>query len=120
MKQKKKTCFGRAKHILISAGLALFIAGVAIPSGFSYAEGKIKPEMVLPKGYPNGFNGYGYIDRIARDEVVIDDAYFKLSPSIEYNTPTRRDASKAFFRPGVLVGYLTSSENEIVSLWLLE
>lgn len=120
MKQKNKTWLGRIKHILICAGLALFIAGVGIPSGLTYAETRIKPEMVLPKHYPDGFNGYGYIDRIARDEIVIDDAFYRLSPDVEYNTPTVRNASKAFFRVGDIVGFLTNPRDEIISLWLLK
>ena len=36
MKQKNKRWLGRVKHILICAGLALFIAGVGIPSGLTY------------------------------------------------------------------------------------
>jgi hypothetical protein len=75
---------------------------------------------VLPKHYPNGFDGYGLLQRIGHREVVIDDQLLKLSPNIEYHTPTRMNASGAYFRPGVLVGFLRNSENEIVSLWLIE
>ena len=120
MKQKKKTWLGRIKHILICAGLALFIAGVAIPSGLTYAERRVKPEIVLPKHYPNGFNGYGHIDSIERDNIVIDDSFYRLSPDVQYNTPTVKNASKAFFRVGDRVGFLTNSEDEIISLWLLK
>ena len=120
MKQNKKTRFGRTRQIFVSAALALFIAGAAIPSGLSYAGDRVKPEMVLPKGYPDGFHAWGRIDRIGKEKVVIDDELFDLSPGVTYNTPTRLDASKAFFKPGALVGVVTNSKFEVLSLWLLE
>jgi hypothetical protein len=120
MNQNKKTFFTRIRHILSCTGLALFLVGTATPSNLSYAQGRVKPEIVLPKHYPNGFDGYGLLQRIGHREVVIDDQLLKLSPNIEYHTPTRMNASGAYFRPGVLVGFLRNSENEIVSLWLIE
>ena len=120
MKKRKKISRQRIRQIFICIGLALFILVMAIPSGLSYAQGRVKPEMVLPKHYPNGFHGFGRIDRIGRDEMVIDDMYFRLSPSVQYHTPTSKNVSPAFFKKGDLVGYLTISEKEITSLWLLE
>jgi hypothetical protein len=120
MNQNKKTYFARTKHMLISAALALFIAGVAISPGLSYAGDRVKPEMVLPKGYPDGFHAWGRIDRIGKERVVIDDELFVLSSGVTYNTPTTLNASKAYFTPGALVGVVTNSKFEVLSLWLLE
>ena len=120
MKKRKKILRQRIKQIFICIGLALFILVVAIPSGLSHARDRVKPEMVLPKHYPNGFHGFGRINSIGRDETVIDDFYFKFSPSVQYHIPTSKNVSPAFFKKGDLVGYLTNSEKEITSLWLLE
>ena len=119
MKQKK-VWFERMTKPLICIGLALFLVSVAIPSGFIHAGGRVKPEMRLPEYYPYGFDGMGHIFSITRDEVVIDDEGFTLSPEVEYHTLDIEDASSAFFREGAFVGYLLRSESEIVSLWLLE
>jgi hypothetical protein len=120
MKKNKKICFGMTKQIFISVVLALVIAGVAIPPGLSRAGDRIKPEMVLPKAYPDGFNAYGHINTIDDKIVVIDDEPFTLSPDVTYNIPTRLNASKAYFKGGVLVGVLTNAKGEAKSLWLLE
>jgi hypothetical protein len=101
-------------------GVALFLGMQTISSGLGYAGDRVKPEMVLPKGYPDGFNAYGQIDRIGEKTVVIDDEPFALSLDVTYNTPTRLDASKAYFGEGAFVGVLTNAKGEAKSLWLLE
>ena len=108
------------KISFICIGLALFLANTAVPSSISYAQRQVKPEVVLPKHYPNGFDGFGRIDRIATDEVVIDDTLIPLSPYISYHTPEEKDAPSYLFVPGSLVGFIKNSENAIESLWLIE
>ncbi len=120
MKKNKKIRFGMTKQIFLSVALALVIAGVAIPTGLSHAGDRVKPEMVLPKSYPDGFNAYGQIDRMGEKTVVIDDEPFTLSPDVTYNIPTRLNVSKAYFKGGALVGVLTNAKGEAKSLWLLE
>ncbi len=120
MRKKNRKWLGKIKQMLICTGLALCLVAGAIPSTPCHAQGLVKPEVVLPEHYPDGFNGYGRIDAIGKDDVVIDDEHFKLSPNVIYNTRTRANASKAYFTPGVLAGFLTNSKDEVVSLWLLK
>lgn len=108
------------KTILICIGLALFFANAVIPSGISHAQRGVKPEVVLPKNYPNGFDGFGRIDRIAKNEVVIDDTLIPLASYVLYHTPEEMDAPSYLFVPGKLVGFMKNSENAIESLWLIE
>jgi hypothetical protein len=119
---RKNNKISNEKGKLLSALILLAVSFVtqAVPSDLSFAQELVKPEIVLPQHFPNGFDGYGLLQRIGRGEVVIDDQLLKLSPTIEYHTPTRMDASGAYFRPGVIVGFLRNSDNEIVSLWLIE
>ena len=100
--------------------MAFFLGIQAISSGLCYAGDRVKPEMVLPKAYPDGFNAYGHINRIGDKIVVIDDEPFALSPDVTYNIPARLDASKAYFGEGAFVGVLTNAKGEAKSLWLLE
>ena len=104
----------------IAAGIALFliVAGICVPAGAG--EQKIMGEWILPEHYPKGFDGYGYINRLAADEAVIDEALFRLSPRITYTTLISIVAVSEDFVEGDLVGYITNSEQEIVSLWLIE
>lgn len=120
MTKRKRKAQGKKKLDFIFIGVALFLVIQAIFLGLAYAQERVKPEIALPKHYPNGFDGYGLLQRIGNGEVVIDDQLLKLSPTIKYHTSTRMDASGAYFRPGVLAGFLRNSENEIVSLWLIE
>ena len=77
-------------------------------------------EQKFPDYYPDKFNAIGNIDRIAEDEIVIGDTLYRLSPHATYHTPTVRDASKVLFPVGSLVGFITTSKREVMSLWLIE
>jgi hypothetical protein len=122
MNQKKKVWSGGMKRFLLCTGLILVLMGMVVPSGVAQAQGgRVKPEMVFPDHYPySGFHGMGYILTISRDVAVIDDKVFEFSPDVTYHTLEIENASSAFFRPEMRVGYLLDSEGEIKSLWLIE
>jgi hypothetical protein len=122
MNQRNKVWSGGMKRFLICTGLVLVVMGMVIPSGLAYAHsGRVKPEMVFPDHYPySGFHGMGYILEISKDVAVIDDKVFAISPNAAYHTLEMENASRAFFRPGMRVGYLLDSEGKIESLWLIK
>lgn len=114
----------KVKILLALAGLTLFsITTVAFPSEPSSAQQHklVKPEWwVMPKGYPEGFHGWGRIDSIGENEIVINDIKYSLSLYVNYHTPTDLAfATKDLFVPGVLAGFLLNSRNEILSLWMI-
>lgn len=117
MKDNSKTFLIGMKHLAVCVGLALFLVTITFPVAVSYAG-----EYGFPEYYPGNFDGSGRINRIAADEVVINDILFKLSPEVEYHTRTTQNASSAWLKKGQIVGYINSSSSrrEIVSLWLIE
>lgn len=108
------------KHILICIGVTFVLFSAAMPGGPSHAERRVKPEVVLPGDYPDGFHGYGRLNRINQNEAVIDDRLRKLASQVTYHTPTEKTSGQYAFKRGDLVGYLNDSERQIVSLWLIE
>ena len=112
--------FKGMKTILALTGLVLFLLPFIIPPNCSSAERElIRPEWIMPEGYPEFFHGWGRIGYIGEYEISIIDIHLRLSPSVIYNTPTARYARKALFTKGKLVGFLFNDENEIISLWLI-
>lgn len=120
MEKDKTDRHHRIGQIILGIALALIIAGICMPAGVLAGEQKIRGEWILPENYPQGFDGYGYINRIAADEVVIDEALFRVSPAVTYATPNSIMAKIGDFTDGDLVGYLTNTEQAIISLWLIE
>lgn len=120
MKKDKTVRHHGVNLILAGFTLALIVVGVCCPAGAGAGEQKIMGEWILPEHYPKGFDGYGYINRLAADEAVIDEALFRLSPRVTYTTLISVMAVSQDFTEGDLVGYITNSEQEIVSLWLIE
>ena len=120
MREDNTTFVRRIKHTAICLGLALFLVVIVVPIEVGYTRPSPKIEEPFPDYYPEGFHGQGPIDRIAADEVVINDTLFKLSPEVLYHTRTTQNASSAWFNAGKFVGYITNSNLEIVSLWLIE
>ena len=119
MKGKNRKGYRMMKGILIGIGLALFFMSIIIPSGVILAKGKYKPEWVMPEHYPDGFDGWGRIDRIGKNELVIGDRSLPFAENVEYHTPTASDVSIAYFNSGDLVGYVLNPKRQIVSLWLI-
>jgi len=106
-----------------SAGMFLFLVltVVLIPVSDGYTQQKYKGEWILPENYPlGGFDGWGTINRLAAEEVVIDDVLYALSPSVTYHFPSASDVSASWFKPGQLVAFLQNATGEIISLWRIE
>jgi hypothetical protein len=107
---------------LMCTGLALCLISMAAAwtPGYGQSQEKVKPELVLPKSYPDGFDGWGYLDRISDKEVVINDRLYTFAPSAEYHTPQDGIATIYSFKPGDMVGFMKNDVKQIVSLWLLK
>jgi len=116
----KEMPLGTMRRVLLCMGLALFLAVLVMPPGPGHARTFKKPEVRLPGGYPPGFHGFGYLDRISAGDIVIEDRLLVLSPAPVFNTPQERNTTAEAFQPGKLVGYLLDSEDRILSLWLIE
>jgi hypothetical protein len=69
--------------------------------------------------FPEGLTGKGCIDSITATNVVIDDSAYELAAGVSYRSLKSEYASRALFRPGTQVGYLTNSDKQIDSLWYL-
>ena len=120
MEKNKADRHHRIMQIIFGITLALIAAGICTPAGVSAGEQKVKGEWILPAHYPAGFDGYGYINRIAAEEVVIDESLLRLSAAATFATQNSVMASMGDFTDGDLVGYLINSEREVISLWLIE
>ena len=105
----------------LCVGVMVLMASGAIFGNLSYAGGKIfLEEWKLPDFYPRGFDGYGRIDKIFADRIIINDSSKKLSSSAVYGVPSSPHASKSSFQVGNTVGYLLDQRREIISLWLIK
>lgn len=112
--------YGKMFIFVLLVGPTLLMTGPGLPLPPAAAEMQGEEGFVLPEYYPARFDGTGRINRIAMDEVVIDDLLYRFSPLVEYATPTDRHALRAWFRVGDRVGYITNEKDEIISLWLIE
>lgn len=113
--EKKRLCQG-IKRKLVLAVFAVLLGSVMIPTNFTCAQG----EYGFPAHYPPGFDEQGRIDRIAVDEVVIDDIVWKFSPDVKYHTKTTQNASRDWFKVGSQVGFIKDAGNRILALYLLK
>ena len=106
-----------------SAGILVFLALIVflMPVSAGHTQQKHKGEWIFPENYPlGGFDGWGTINRLATEEVVIDDVLYALSPSVTYHFPAASDVPASWFKPGHLVGFLKNTAGEIISLWRIE
>lgn len=101
----------------LKIGLVLLLIGILLPAVSALAQQNAKK---MPAYYPAVFSGQGCINQIVAKKVVIDDRLYKLSTDVSFNTPKMQNASRSWFRPGRLVGFVINSENEIESLWYIQ
>ena len=103
-------------HVLHSVVLVCFVVGLVLcAASAGYAQDRYKGEWILPEHYPDGFNGWGRIDRLGADEIVIHDleiihqnpycnkAALRIAGSRGYQLPKSRD--------GKITIPLTDTEN---------
>ena len=111
----------RPSAFWVCLGLAMvFVLSVA-PQNFSYAQGGFMREnWKVPEFYPSGFDGYGKIDAIDQDGVVIADTVWKFSGQVRFATPQDRNAGISSFSEGDTAGYILNEEREVTSLWYIE
>jgi hypothetical protein len=117
----QKLFYKKVNYLIFGLALVGLILSGGIAADICDAEGRYyKEEWKLPSFYPKGFDGYGRIDRLDMDEIVIDDSLLKLAYNVRYNTPRRKSNTDTDFGVGNLVGYLVNGEGQVVSLWLIE
>jgi hypothetical protein len=105
---------------LACVGLASFFFGTALFLDSGHAQQRVKPEVVLPKHYPDGFDGCGHIEYISATGVIVADHFYNLAPGAEFHTPQRSNVSPYSFKQGALIGFMKDARDQIISLWLIE
>jgi len=111
----------RRSTFWVCLGLAMVFMLSAVPPNFSFAQGRyIREEWKVPEFYPRGFDGYGKIETIEKDRVVINDTAWKFSRQTRFATPRDRNAGVSSFSAGDTVAYLLNEKGEIISLWYIE
>ena len=110
--------YANLKGVLLKMGLVLLCAGMVIPATACLAE---ETAFNLPDFYPENFSGYGCIDGIDGDGVVIDDRLMRFSMGATFHTPGKNDTNWMRFEPGYLAGYIwNEDDNKIESLWYIQ
>ena len=104
------------RHDLMMMPLTFFM--IILLAGISHGEGTDVGAADLPQDY--FLEGIGEIERLATNEIVINDRLFILSPSTTFNTPTMKNAPKSWFHEGAIIRYFVNENREIVSLWLIK
>jgi hypothetical protein len=108
------------KHGILKVGLVLIVIGAVLPVFICQAQEHVKKEWGLPDHFPEGFDGWGHIERLTDEEVVIDDTLMDLSLQAEFNTLTKRNVSRTEINIGSITGFIKNTKNEIISIWLIQ
>ncbi len=108
------------KNFMCRLSLLLLLAAILLPAGSCLAQESRSEGWILPKHYPAHFSGHGCINRIEGDEVVIDDQFFRFAPDATYHTPKSQYSSRSPFRKGVRVGFISTANKKIESLWYID
>jgi hypothetical protein len=112
---------GRIVRKLACVGLTLFFVSVTPFPDAGHAQlQRFKPEVVLPKHYPDGFDGCGHIEFISTTGMIVADRFYNFAPGAEFHTPQKGNVSPYLFKKGALIGFMKDAIDQIVSVWLIE
>ena len=106
----------KKSYDLWKMGVVLFLVGFLLLPAVCVAQERSAGSVGI---YPEGLSGEGCIDSINAKSVVVDDVAFALSADVTFHTLKSQHASRALFRPGIRVGFMTNSQKRIESLWYL-
>lgn len=99
------------RHMVVIIGMGFVV--IAFFGSICYARERTD----LPQHYPDQFSGQGQIDRIAAEEIVINDCFFRFSKYPVFNSHTHLNVSIKHFHEGDSVYYIKNDKGEIESLW---
>ncbi len=75
---------------------------------------KLIGEKPLHPGYPLMFDIRGKIDRLSKNEIVVDDSLLRLSDNVKYHI------KKGRFKEGDLIGLKLNPDGKVASIWLIK
>jgi hypothetical protein len=112
------------RFVIVLLTFAIFVmvgnAGMAETNSLSFADRTGRITGTLYVEYPLQFDGRGNIDRVGENEVVIDDTLKRLADGAMFSRPMAQDVPKSTLKVGDIVGFITSPEGDITSIWVLE
>ena len=98
-------------------GLGLLIGCFAlIPHSSAQNSLWSAPEEVQEEA-SDGETGYGTIDRIDGEEIVVDDSLYRLHSSLTVYSAKGQSISFHELQVGSQVGYQVNREGEMISIW---
>jgi len=83
---------------------------------------EVKKTEEIKKIEEVNFSDICTIDRIGKNDIVLDDDQYSLSPDVTFHSKTGEPVSKSKFRTGDKVGFVLKPGNnfEIISLWKIK
>ncbi|MCG8641589.1 MAG: hypothetical protein MI862_17800 [Desulfobacterales bacterium] len=103
---------------LIKSCLVLIISLVVLPIILTSVAGAEEP---IHPGYPYVFDMTGKLDRISKDQIVIDDVLCQISSSTTYHAHNLIITKATSFKIGDEIGVIFSDKGsrEVASVWLI-
>ncbi len=120
MNVKIKKFINKTSSVLLIIGLLASIFTITLPTNVLLASDRVKPEWQMPKHYPDGFDGWGTLNRIDSESIIVDDTQMPLSKFAVFNTPDSTNVRFSWFHEGDKVGYILDKKSNLVeSVWLI-
>ena len=115
-----KNYWGRALVLAFFLLATVWTGPVGAADGKARNESAAKDIQASRDHIPLSYDGFGVIDNIGKDQLIINDSVKKLSPMVTYHDQTGRYTSSTEFKVGTRVAYQVNKQREITVLYLFD
>ncbi|WP_027358294.1 hypothetical protein [Desulforegula conservatrix] len=103
-----------------SLGAAFFMIILSFFVSVAFAIEKEGPKNESVVRHPPEIHGSGKIDRVDKDQIVVDDKMFLLSSGYEKRTADDEALSQEKLSAGMKIAFRLDAKRQIVTIWILK
>lgn len=110
------------KRGMIGPCLVIILALFVIVPMTMGEENRTESQKAIEPAPPKivSYEKYGFVQRVAEDEIVVDDRLLKLAENVLYHAPESGGLVSKNIKEGSQIGFNLNDKKEVTDIWILK